>query len=149
MRDYAELVELIRSFACNQYPQCEDCEMVMNGHECRSAIERQADDAIEELLAENKAIKQSNKDAAMRNKLLCDEISRMKEKVPHWISVEERLPELGQGVLVYDDCEYMSVADYTHDKHFPTVYEFHVNGEYEPGVTHWMPLPEAPKEETE
>ena len=147
MRDYAELIKDLRESA-----EWSDRLAVLMGRDVgdsKAPLMRKAADAIEELLAENKAIKQSNKDAAMRNKLLCDEISRMKEKVPHWISVEERLPELGQGVLVYDDCEYMSVADYTHDKHFPTVYEFHVNGEYEPGVTHWMPLPEAPKEETE
>ncbi len=78
-----------------------------------------------------------------------DAIDELQAAVPKWISVEERLPEPGQGVLVYDDCGYMSVADYTHDKHFPTVYEFHVNGEYEPGVTHWMPLPEPPKEDAE
>ena len=146
MRDYAELVELIRSFACNQYPQCEDCEMVMNGHECRSAIERQADDAIEELLAENKAIKQSNKDAAMRNKLLCDEISRMKENVPHWISVEERLPEVGIDVLVTDGSDVCI----SHQVRYVSPTErFTFWSRDDLDLTHWMPLPEAPKEVTD
>ena len=139
MRDYAELVELIRSFACNQYPQCEDCEMVMNGHECRSAIERQADDAIEELLAENKAIKQSNKDAAMRNKLLCDEISRMKEKVPHWISVEDALPEIGKSVLLFNGAVHIGWR--VDGKRFRFL-----SDRYPDHPTHWMPLPRAPEE---
>lgn len=56
-----------------------------------------------------------------------------------WISVKERLPEIGQSVLVYaskyypvvecrDLVAYMKMGNYT-------------------GVTHWMPLPEPPKGE--
>lgn len=50
MSDYAEIVELIRSFACNDYPGCEECNLFLMGHNCRSAIERRAANAIEELL---------------------------------------------------------------------------------------------------
>ena len=88
-----------------------------------------AADAIEELLAENKAIKQSNKDAAMRNKLLCDEISRMKEKVPHWISVEERLPTDEDGDT-WDRC-----IVYTDEDTIQTLPLCKVGNGY---VTHWM-----------
>ena len=101
MRDYARLCKALRF--CATHFSCDGC-----GGDCKTgsneprtkAVLNDAADAIEELLAENKAIKQSNKDAAMRNKILCDEISRMKEKVPYWISVEERLPEYGERVLV-------------------------------------------------
>ena len=119
MTDYAELVELIRSFACNQYPQCEDCEMVMNGHECRSAIERQAADVIEELQA----------------------------AVPKWISVEERLPDYGERVLIMfkplDEEECISIGwltQYGFECYDDSVYFFR-------SVTHWMPLPEPPMED--
>ena len=125
MRDYKKTISDLRNFNANYEA---------------NKLTNDAADAIEELLKENAELDNSGR-------VLMAAFARLKEKVPKWISVEERLPEPGQGVLVYDDCEYMSVADYTHDKHFPTVYEFHVNGEYEPGVTHWMPLPEPPKED--
>ena len=91
MRDYAELIKDLRESA-----EWSDRLAVLMGRDVgdsKAPLMRKAADAIEELLAENKAIKQSNKDAAMRNKLLCDEISRMKENVPHWTSVEELLAE--------------------------------------------------------
>lgn len=69
---------------------------------------------------------------------------------PRWIPVTEEPPlKVGDdgysGYLVYAN-GYYEVADYTTDK-FDNVPCFHVDGEYEPGVTHWMPLPEPPKEE--
>jgi hypothetical protein len=68
-----------------------------------------------------------------------------------WIPVTEEPPlKVGDdgynGYLVYAN-GYYEVADYTTDK-FDNVPYFHVNGEYEPDVTHYMPLPEPPKEET-
>ena len=68
-----------------------------------------------------------------------------------WIPVTEQPPlKVGDdgynGYLVYAN-GYYEVADYTTDK-FDNVLCFHVNGEYEPDVTHYMPLPEPPKEET-
>ena len=105
---------------CNTSTACDGCSRFCDSDRCDN-LGNEAAEAIKELLA----------------------------AVPHWISVEERLPEPEQGVLVFDDCEYMNVGCYTHDKYFPTLFEFHVNGEYEPGITHWMPLPEQPKEETD
>lgn len=67
-----------------------------------------------------------------------------------WIPVTEEPPlKAGDdgynGYLVYAD-GYYEVADYTTDK-FDNVPYFYVDGEYEPDVTHWMPLPAPPKEE--
>lgn len=72
------------------------------------------------------------------------------ESKPRWIPVMEEPPlKVGDdgynGYLVYAN-GYYEVADYTTDK-FDNVPYFHVNGEYEADVTHWMPLPEPPKEE--
>lgn len=69
-----------------------------------------------------------------------------------WIPVTEEPPlKVGDdgynGYLVYAD-GYYEVADYTTDK-FDNVPYFRVNGEYEPDVTHWMPLPQPPKKEAE
>ena len=69
-----------------------------------------------------------------------------------WTSVNESPPfKVGDegytGYLVYSD-GYIRVADYTTDKYDNIPY-FHVDGEYDPDVTHWMPLPEPPKEEEE
>ena len=79
------------------------------------------------------------------------EVLSKKENTTHWIPVTEEPPlKVGDdgynGYLVYAN-GYYEVADYTTDK-FDNVPYFHVNGEYEPDVTHWMPLPEPPKEET-
>ena len=64
---------------------------------------------------------------------------------PKWISVEERLPEkMYSACLVYSD-GYIQVACWSHDKMGWDVW-FYVDGEYDPDVTHWMPLPEPPKE---
>lgn len=70
-----------------------------------------------------------------------------------WIKCSERLPEAihpssphYRTYLIWAD-GYLYVADYTYDKHFQTCYSFHVNGEEMTGVTHWMPLPDAPEVE--
>ena len=63
-----------------------------------------------------------------------------------WISVEERLPEKTiTACLVYADGR-TQVADWTHDK-WGEDWWFYVDGEYDPEITHWMPMPEPPKEE--
>lgn len=76
---------------------------------------------------------------------LQSEIWQLKQQVPHWISVEERLPEAHKIVLVYvtnqiglwtvkidwmDERGWVCSADS----------EWHI-------ITHWMPLPSGPKEE--
>lgn len=57
-----------------------------------------------------------------------------------WISVKDRLPEYDVTVLVY--CDYRNWYSLGH---------FHINNDlwicspHQP-VTHWMPLPQPPKE---
>ena len=61
-----------------------------------------------------------------------------------WISVEDRLPEEKVNCLVHykhaycDNDGYWNIGVSFYDGH-----EFHIGLEYK--VTHWMPLPEAPK----
>lgn len=72
------------------------------------------------------------------------------EKVPRWIPVTKQPPlKVGDegytGYLIFANGHY-EIADYTTDK-FDNVPYFHVNGEYEPDVTHWMELPAPPMED--
>ena len=73
------------------------------------------------------------------------------ENQPFWISVEERLPERDEKCL----CRYTFGSDgvmyfcqvldyYATD---PQPHFQHAGGESKMRVTHWMPLPEPPKEE--
>ena len=78
--------------------------------------------------------------------LAADAIEELLAAVPKWISVEERLPESGERVLImfkpFEDDENISIGWLTKsgfDCYDDSVYFFR-------SVTHWMPLPEAPKE---
>lgn len=82
--------------------------------------------------------------------MLKDTAKMFASEAPRWIPVTEKPPlKVGDdgynGYLVYAN-GYYEVADYTTDK-FDNAPYFHVDGEYEPDVTHYMPLPEPPKEE--
>ena len=69
---------------------------------------------------------------------LADAIEELSK--PRWISVTERLPEKSGDYLVFDDCRNLYVN------------EWHCllkKWQYDDSrITHWMPLPEPPKEET-
>ena len=59
-----------------------------------------------------------------------------------WISVEDRLPEEGQSVIVHYLDGWMPIAHLLNGKWYQS------GGETSwLSVTHWMPLPEPPKEE--
>lgn len=77
---------------------------------------------------------------------LTDKLNATNDALPRWISVEERLPEKGVFVVVYyghfignlmdvymwdGEC-WRSSSGYLEDAE---------------NITHWMPLPEPPKEE--
>lgn len=67
-------------------------------------------------------------------------------KQSEWISVDERLPELYTSVLVYCDAmvsKFYCVSEMIepYGKRWSAVCGFR--------VTHWMPLPEAPRKEDE
>ena len=79
---------------------------------------------------------------------LWEKIKELEKQVPKWIPVTERLPDSQADVLV---------VAFWHEK-WQTMIGWHSDlgqkwrvitphGEHEPGgVTHWMPLPEPPKE---
>ena len=120
--------------------EVEEMLKVAQFKEAANLIE-QAADAIEELQSDNTAL-----NGTVSN--LIQQIVELSK--PRWIPVTEEPPlKVGDdgynGYLVYANGHY-EVADYETDK-FDNVPYFHVNGEYEPDVAHYMPLPEPPKEE--
>lgn len=77
-------------------------------------------------------------------------------KEDNWISVKDKLPPKGISVLLYG--EYMGVCEgYLLHDYKPTYYGIEAqewereymcmgfNAEVNAGITHWMPLPEPPK----
>lgn len=77
------------------------------------------------------------------------EIKRLQGE-KRWIPVEERLPERDCRVAVLyrfprSDMKFSTVFDYYASD--PVPHFQHTMGEGGPIVTHWMPLPELPKEE--
>ena len=69
---------------------------------------------------------------------------------PQWISVEDRLPEEQYvNIVFYEEKSkdiyigYYNTGDYTHNKFWHSSGRLFVNT-----VTHWIPLPEPPKETT-
>lgn len=117
---YDELLKILRE--CNDCiceKHCPYYEERNNPLRCMTKIVGDAADAIEELTDRN---------------------------VGKWIPVTERLPEVGQKVLF----SYMGCI-----KKRPRIFIGWYNGKQwdslfatEYDVTHWMPLPEPPKEET-
>ena len=69
----------------------------------------------------------------------------LREKVPQWISVEERIPKAGKRVLATDGVfvgeAYRTSADTW--RRYDGIAMRDCIGSV---VTHWMPLPEAPEE---
>ena len=70
-------------------------------------------------------------------------IQQLEAQIPKWISVEERLPDgPGEVLVVLHGC--VVEAWYCGDGEFETGSGLVLRND---GVTHWMPLPEPPKEE--
>ena len=118
MRDYAELVKAWQY--CTVSKTCDGCPMQKNCPEISHQIV--AADAIEELLA----------------------------AVPKWISMEERLPDEWREVLTYSP-----IHSDEKNPHMIQLCWYIGNGKWrecqygeivEIPITHWMPLPKAPKE---
>ena len=74
---------------------------------------------------------------------------RVEGNGPHWVSVEERLPKETKLVVTYGKSRVSfgyNILLYDADADKEVVEWFDYCGNKE-NVTHWMPLPEPPKEE--
>lgn len=67
--------------------------------------------------------------------------------VDRWVSVNDRAPDNGQDVLVYiDDWGKSRITGLNYDN--GAWYDCIMNCEVViPNITHWMPLPEPPRED--
>ena len=118
--------DIVQALRCCAEGECKDCAMHEDKQRCQENLLDKAAEAIERLTAENAALR---------------------EKVPQWISVEDRLPEAWKdedGVLV----NYMI---YTQE-FGADIGNYHAKDKrwlcmaIPCTVTHWMPLPGAPEE---
>ena len=101
---------------------------------------------------ENGYVKISN-DALAYIQQLENHISELTEKVsqfeaahPKWISVKEQKPKKGQYVLTCDSIGIQQVLCYNAIKDGFTTLRNH-RPFYVHNITHWMPLPEPPKDD--
>ena len=119
-----EIVQALRCCAkgLGHDDACENCK-VGEIQDRREYIEFAAANVIERLTAENAALR---------------------EKVPQWVSVDDRHPKPGMRVLATDGVfvgeAYRTSADTWH--RYDGIAMRDCIGSV---VTHWMPLPEAPK----
>lgn len=80
-------------------------------------------------------------------------IQRLEAQVPRWISVDERLPETREWVLVIGEFVpeggwfVPHIAEYYRDSWRLDDDEYSYPEDRHIKVTHWMPLPEPPKED--
>lgn len=109
---------------CAYGTRCEKCPAI-NEPDCIDANDLRAADAIERLTAENAALR---------------------EKVPRWISVEERRPEPGKRVLATDGV-FVGEAYRTSADTWRRYDGIAMRDCLSSIVTQWMSLPEAPEEE--
>ena len=117
-----EIVQALR--CCSEDRPCAECPVREKEKTCIDELCRYAVAIIERLTAENAALR---------------------EKVPQWISVEERRPEPGKRVLATDGVfvgeAYRTSADTW--RRYDGIAMRDCLGSV---VTHWMPLPGAQEE---
>jgi len=104
------------------------------------SLMKQAADAIEELQQIAEHYEETAKDCFK-------DVCYYLERVPKWIPVTERLPKEGDFVLVYGD-----LYPNKHDGGVIAVskrmdWNYWQGFGRERDITHWMPLPQPPKEE--
>ena len=87
---------------------------------------------------------QIGSDALTLIQQLEDHIRDLAKMIPKWISVKERLPEDGQRVVGIAENGMTGIMDYRDDG---TPFAARIFGVYFSNITHWMPLPEPPKED--
>lgn len=120
---YEEIIQELRQCAKSDCSSCGMCP-IFPDRECVEHLATAAASLIERLTAENAALR---------------------EKVPQWVSVEERLPidRLKKYLVAFRDAGG-SIVDMA--RYFPSDGWTCDNWEVPQNlITHWLPLPEAPE----
>ena len=131
---YDDLIKQLRY--CADATTCRNC--VWKTECCPTDMQKNAADAIEELSNGLDIINDAN--IALHGAL------------PQWIPVTERLPKYGTKVLVFAYGHDVLTARLCKEPENDYLYPvFDCNGIYselakQGRITHWMPLPEAPKD---
>ncbi len=134
MRDYDSVIKTLQLCTSEDVHSCDDCEY--NERDCTEILSRAAD-AIEELLVKVGLWHR-------RYQLEHELVEKLRPAVPKWISVEERLPDYFDHVLCVNKFGIQMVGHLTDYKEGGFRCESGMDScDY---ITHWMPLPEAPKE---
>lgn len=121
---YEEIIQALRQCTKRDCSSCGMCP-IFPDRECVEHLAAAAASLIERLTAENAALR---------------------EKVPQWISVEEKLPadHLKRYLIAFKDAGG-SIVDAA--RYIPGLGWECCNWEVPQNlITHWMPLPEAPEE---
>ena len=120
MNDHIDLINALRS--CNAPADyCDSCPYHYGSIQCLD-LNKNAADAIEELVGKT---------------------DTLQAQMPRWISVDERLPEQNEPVIAIAKSAYTHVViAWVIDGQWYTYNDYHFK------VSHWMPLPEPPKDET-
>lgn len=117
--------ELVKALRCCAEGECSGCPMYADKQRCQENLLDKAAEAIE------------------RDQ---KEIDELREKLPKWISVKERLPidRLKKYLVAFRDAGG-SIVDMA--RYFPSDGWTCDNWDVPQNlITHWMPLPEPPKE---
>lgn len=145
-----EIVKALRQCAKSDCSSCGICP-IFSDRECVEHLVAAAANLIEQLIDENTELREEvnlrgNAVRTYEKKRAQAEAERdaLLEKVPQWISVEERRPEPGKRALATDGVfvgeAYRTSADTW--RRYDGIAMRDCIGSV---VTHWMPLPEAPK----
>lgn len=157
-----EIVQALRQCAKSDCSSCGMCP-IFPDRECVEHLAAADASLIERMTAENvvlpdgqaSAIESLRKEIEWKDMVISlaqrkqaeaeTERDALREKVPQWISVEERRPEPGKRVIATDGVfvgeAYRTSADTW--RRYDGIAMRDCLGSI---VTHWMPLPEAPEE---
>ena len=145
--------EIVQALRCCAEGECKDCAMHEDKQRCQENLLDKSADLIERLTAENADLR---KELEWKDMVIAlaqkeqegaeAEMDALREKVPQWISVEERLPidRLKKYLVAFRDAGG-SIVDMA--RYFPsdgwTCDNWDVPQKL---ITHWMPLPKAPED---
>ena len=115
--------KIVQALRCCAEGECKECAMNEDKQRCQENLLDKAAEAIERLTDENAALR---------------------EKVPEWVSVEERRPEPGKRVLATDGV-FVGEAIFARDSRWSGYGGGILRDCIGSVVTHWMPLPDAPE----